>query len=121
MLRVVIADDSPIILSVLRGMLRRPEYDVLRSAANGAEAIRYVRQYTPDLVILDVSMPVLSGVEAAREIRAENPTIAIVMGTSMNDGSIDTQAKAVGAVVLRKVYKAGQLHDSIRRAQLAVT
>lgn len=72
-LRVLIAEDETIIRMDLRGLLEKNGMMVVAEAANGAQAVELARSETPDVAILDLRMPVLDGVEAARRIYAERP------------------------------------------------
>jgi len=66
---VVLADDHPVVRSGIRGLLEdAPEIEVVGEAADGAEALKFVAELTPDVLILDMEMPVLSGVEVARKL-----------------------------------------------------
>jgi DNA-binding NarL/FixJ family response regulator len=84
-LRVLIADDHEIIRAGVRAILhRRSDVDVVE-AANGEEAIEQARKTNPDVIILDVTMPVMNGIEAARQLKSEMPEIPVLM-LSMHDG-----------------------------------
>jgi len=84
-IRVLIVDDHKVMRQALSTMLRNhPEIHVAGQASNGWEAVERVRDLSPDLVLMDVSMPGLSGVEATRIIKAERPEVSII-GLSMYD------------------------------------
>src|ERR1700704_2173540 len=83
-LRVLIAEDETIIRMDLRGLLEKNGMMVVAEAANGAQAVELARTELPDVAILDLRMPVLDGVEAARRIYAERP-MPIVMLTAFSD------------------------------------
>lgn len=71
MTRVLVADDHPIVRAGIVGLINaEPEFEVIGEAANGAEAVRLATELSPDLIIMDLRMPVLDGVEATREIFA---------------------------------------------------
>jgi len=78
-LRIVIADDQPVLRKTFRELLQaRPEFRVVGEAANGLEAIAQARALRPDVVLMDVSMPEMDGVEATRHIHVELPFIHIL-------------------------------------------
>lgn len=69
--RVLLADDHPLLRQGLRALLEREGFAVAGEAADGAEAVELARRLRPDVAVLDLSMPLLSGMEAAREIQSE--------------------------------------------------
>jgi DNA-binding NarL/FixJ family response regulator len=82
-LRVLIVDDHHALRKAVRGLLQEcRELNVVGEAANGLEAITQAHALRPDVIVMDVTMPVMDGVEATRRIRAELPAIRIV-GLSM--------------------------------------
>jgi two-component system, NarL family, nitrate/nitrite response regulator NarL len=84
-LRVLIADDHEIIRTGVRAILRwRANVEVIE-ASNGEEAIEQARKTNPDVIILDVTMPVMTGIEAARRLKKEMPQVPILI-LSMHDG-----------------------------------
>lgn len=79
---VAIVDDNDIMRSLLRGLLRaEKEYEVVGEARNGEAAVELVKRLQPQIVCMDVMMPVMTGIDALREIHAEFPEIAVVMIT----------------------------------------
>lgn len=97
-LRVVIADDQATVrqgLELLLGTV--PEIQVVASAVNGAEAVELVARHRPDVVLLDLNMPVLSGIEATRRLTTEHPDVAIVILTTYADDGSVFEALRAGA------------------------
>jgi DNA-binding NarL/FixJ family response regulator len=83
-IRILLADDHTIVLQGLSRFLQEQEgMDVVGQAKDGPAAVALARELRPDVVIMDISMPGLSGIEATREIRSENPDIKII-GLSMH-------------------------------------
>ncbi len=95
-LRVVVADDHPVYrdgLALLLGSV--PGLEVAGTAADGAEAVAVVREQLPDVVVMDVQMPVLDGIEATRRIAAEVPSVGVVVLTmSEDDGTVFAAVRA---------------------------
>ncbi|MDO8909394.1 MAG: response regulator transcription factor [Pseudohongiella sp.] len=94
--RVVIADDHAMFRQGLKGMLEGDEYVVVGEAENGHDAIRTVRQQTPDLAILDFSMPLLNGIDAARDIQRRSPETHVVLLTMYDDDTCVFEALRAG-------------------------
>jgi DNA-binding NarL/FixJ family response regulator len=94
--RVLIAEDEPIVRLDLAELLRAAGFDVCAEARNGDEAVALAREHRPDAAILDVRMPALDGIEAARRIYAERP-LPILMLTAYSDRRTVESAIAAGA------------------------
>ncbi len=116
-MRILIAEDETIIRLDLRNLLEEAGHDVCAEARDGAEAIELAEQYEPDLAILDVKMPRLDGIEAARRILEDRP-IPIVMLTAY--GQDELVARAVEAGVygyLVKPFREADLLPAIKTAR----
>ena len=98
MIRLVLVDDQPGIRQGLRMLLTlEPDITVVGEANNGREAITLVRQLVPDVVLMDVEMPVMDGIEAAATIHAGIPQSTVVMLSIHDDSAMRTRASAAGA------------------------
>jgi DNA-binding NarL/FixJ family response regulator len=96
--RILIADDHGIVRSGIRLLLeRQPGVEVVAEAADGAEAVQRALATRPDLCILDVSMPRLTGLQAAREIRAQAPDTLVLMLSMHDDEQYIFEALEAGA------------------------
>lgn len=92
------ADDDDGVRDLVALLLElEPDFDVVARARNGAEALSLAEQTSPDLVVLDVSMPVLDGLAAASGIRRFLPAARLVMFTGLSDAELEAQARAAGA------------------------
>ena len=115
-MNVLIAEDETIIRLDLRGMLERHGLVVCAEARDGAEAVELARTAQPDVAVLDVRMPKLDGIEAARRIYAERP-IPIVMLTAFSDRATVDKAVAAGVFAyLLKPFRESDVVPAIRAA-----
>ena len=116
--RIVVADDHDTMRAGIASLLAS-EFDVVSSVADGQSAVEAAGVLCPDLVVLDISMPRLSGFEAAALIRELPDPPRIVFATAYDDASIDSAASALGAsAVVRKREMLTELVPAIRRALL---
>lgn len=113
---VVIADDHPVVRQGLRTYLELQEdIEVLGEACDGAEAVERVRELLPDVVLVDLVMPGMNGIEAIRQIRALSPmTKAIVLTSFADDDKVFPAMKAGAAGYLLKDVAPTDLVDAIR-------
>lgn len=95
--RVVLADDAPDVRLLLSLQLDEMGLDVVGEAATGREAVALVHQHAPDIVLLDLSMPEMDGLEAATEIRAARPDMTIVVVSGYAAATMEPRARAAGA------------------------
>jgi DNA-binding NarL/FixJ family response regulator len=96
-LRLVLADDHRMLREGLRRSLEVEGFDVVGEAADGAAAVRLAEQLRPDVLLMDVSMPVLDGVEATRLVREHAPTVPVVILTMHADQDVLVRAVRAGA------------------------
>ncbi|WP_458237127.1 response regulator, partial [Pseudomonas sp. P5_A2_2] len=95
-MRIAIVNDMPMAVEALRRALAfEPAHEVVWVAGNGAEAVRQCAQDTPDLILMDLIMPVMDGVEATRRIMAETPC-AIVIVTVDRQQNVHRVFEAMG-------------------------
>jgi two-component system, NarL family, response regulator NreC len=80
-LKILLADDHAVVRQGLRALLEREGFEVVAECCNGREAIRLCEKYRPDVAVLDVSMPVLNGIDAAREITKTTAATKVVLLT----------------------------------------
>lgn len=109
-MRAVIADDMHISRNILKRILIEDLHiEVVGSARNGSEAVDLCREHAPELVILDLSMPVLTGMQAARVIFEESLANHIVVVSSQSQHSLKDQLTPLGAYFCMKPYSPRQL------------
>lgn len=122
-IRVLLADDHRLMREGLRQILQREaDFEILPDAPEGRTAVRLAAELHPDVVVMDVTMPDLNGIEATRQIKAAHPTIR-VLGLSMHaDRQFVTEMLAVGASgYLLKDCPAHELATAIRAAAAGET
>jgi two-component system, response regulator PdtaR len=115
--RVVIAEDEAIIRLDLKELLQEEGYDVVGETGRGDEAIELVRDLRPDLVILDIKMPGLDGLSAARHVASER-LAAVLMVTAFSQRELVEQARDAGA--LAYLVKPFQKSDLIPAIEVAL-
>ena len=116
-LRILIAEDETIIRLDLRDLLERAGFEVCAEARDGEEAVELARTHDPDVAIMDVKMPHLDGIEAARRILDEKP-IPIVMLTAYGQDELVSRAVEVGVFgYLVKPFREQDLLPAIRTAR----
>jgi DNA-binding NarL/FixJ family response regulator len=118
MIRVAVADDHGVLRDGLAGVIgAQPDMELVATAADGAEAVAMCRSTAPDVVLMDLEMPVLDGIGATRAILAEAPKTAVLVLTSFSDRRRITSALDAGAVgYLLKDASADEVVRGIRTA-----
>ena len=97
-LRVLIADDHPLFRDGMRGLLAtQPDVELTGEATTGEEAVRLTEELSPDVVLMDLKMPRLGGVEATRRILSENPRVRVLVVTMFEDDATVFTAMRAGA------------------------
>lgn len=99
-IRILVVDDSVFMRkTIVKALSKFPEFEVVGEATDGREGVRMVRDLRPDVVTMDVNMPEMDGIEAARAIMAETPTPIVMISTRTSAGAAETmRALEVGAV-----------------------
>ena len=117
-IRVLIADDHSVVREGLRMFLQRdPDLEVVGEAADGAEAIQQARLLRPDVVVMDLLLPVLDGMAATRAIRSELPETEVLALTSVLGSASVVEAIRAGAIgYLHKDTQAAELRTAIKAA-----
>lgn len=116
-LRLIVADDFPPFLKKLVSLLS-VEFDVVATAADGKTALDHIRHYEPDVVVLDLQMPGLNGIEVTRELAKNPPSPPVVICSAETDPEIADAAREAGAVGY--VFKSRIEPDLILAARSAV-
>lgn len=96
--KVVIADDEPITRMDLKEILEDSGYEVVGEASDGFDAVELCRRYSPDLVLMDIKMPLLDGLNASKIIQEENLADCVVLLTAYSGPEFIEKAKKIGAM-----------------------
>lgn len=115
---VLTVDDDPIVRADLRLVLEDAGYTVCEDARNGIEAVELARTQRPDLILLDLSMPLLDGVEATRQIMEERPVPIVVLTgyAGVAGGNADRALEAGAISVVRKPFSENAVVGAVRDA-----
>jgi two-component system, chemotaxis family, chemotaxis protein CheY len=98
---ILIADDSLFIREALCKLFEREQdFDVCGEAENGKEAVEKAEELHPDLILLDLSMPVMNGLDATRVLKRVMPEVPIIMYTGYDDSSTEKEARSAGVCAL---------------------
>lgn len=115
MTRVLVVDDHQLLRNALRRALEESGVTVVSEAANGAEAVRLTQALHPDVVVMDVSMPVLDGIEATRRIHAGDAHARVLVLTMHDEDALRARAIQAGAVgFLTKDCTLHEVVDAVR-------
>jgi DNA-binding NarL/FixJ family response regulator len=117
-IRVLIADDHTLFAEALAlGLRTDPRFDVVGLAENGSQAVELAAELDPDIVLMDLHMPVMDGIEATRRLRLAAPRSRVVVVTASTSPEDGARAMAAGArAYLRKWASAEQLQDAVVEA-----
>ncbi len=95
---VLLAEDHMIVREGLRALLRlESDIEVVGEAENGQQAVAYARQLCPDIIVMDIAMPLLNGLDATRLILEASPSAKVIVLSAHGDKAYIEQAKAIGA------------------------
>ena len=113
--RVLVADDDPGMAKAVSRLLTM-DCDVLGVVTDGGALLEAVRRLHPDVIVLDVNLPTLHGLEACRQIIELNPAAKIIVFTAMDDPEVRQRALAVGAAAfVSKLAAVDELRSTIKR------
>lgn len=117
-IRLLITDDHPVVRAGLEGMLsRQPDMEVVGEAGDGAEAVRLADRLEPDLVLMDLRMPLMDGVAATEEIKSLHPEMQVLVLTTYDSDADILRAIEAGATgYLLKDAPREELYEAVRAA-----
>lgn len=117
MIRLLVVDDAPFIREIVRHAVRNTNIEVIAEAEDGAEAVALARELTPDVVLMDIVLPVKSGIDATREILEENSKIRVIAFSTNDHETIVVKALDAGCCsFIVKPFQASELIEAIEQA-----
>ena len=115
-MKILIVDDALFMRNMLRDIFTRAGFQVVGEAANGVEAVDRYRQLNPDLVTMDIVMPLKSGIEALQEIKAADEAARVVMVSALGQDSLVVEAVQAGARdFIVKPFQEARVLEVVRR------
>lgn len=113
--KVLVIDDSPFISKAVKKAVEPEGFEVVGQAFNGQEGLEMISRYQPEIIILDVTMPVMDGLETAEHIYRKNPNAKVIMLSAMGDEKLVESAKRIGVKrFLNKPFKGEEMVSAIK-------
>ncbi|WP_094607106.1 Chemotaxis protein CheY [Sporomusa silvacetica DSM 10669] len=97
MARVLVCDDSAFMRMMIKKLLTDMGHEIVAEGGDGKQGVQLYRQFKPDLVTMDITMPIMDGIQAVKHIHEEDPVARIVMVTAIGQRSIISEALKAGA------------------------
>ncbi|GIP55621.1 MULTISPECIES: response regulator [Paenibacillus] len=114
--KILVVDDAAFMRLMLKNILSKQGYEIVGEAENGLEAVEKYKALSPDLVTMDITMPVMEGVEAVRLIKQLDPNAKIIMCSAMGQQSMVVQSLQAGARdFIVKPFQEERVLESIRK------
>jgi DNA-binding NarL/FixJ family response regulator len=113
---ILIVDDSPVVRKTLRQTLEgQDDWEICGEAANGREGIEKALRFKPDVIVLDLAMPVMNGLDAARELTRRLPSLPLLMFTNFESARLKQEALSAGvSTLVSKSESVGVLISGLR-------
>lgn len=116
MKKILVVDDAAFMRLMLKGILSKNGYEIVGEAENGEEAVEKYRSLSPDLVTMDITMPIMEGVEAVRQIKKLDPNAKIIMCSAMGQQTMVVESLQAGAKdFIVKPFQEERVLESIRK------
>ena len=113
---ILICDDAAFMRMMIKDILTKNGYNIAGEAENGAKAVEKYAELKPDLVLMDITMPEMDGIQALKEIKAADPNATCVMCSAMGQQSMVIEAIQAGAKdFIVKPFQADRVIESIRK------
>lgn len=113
---ILLVDDAAFMRMMIKDILTKNGYDVLGEAENGAKAVEKFKELNPDLVIMDITMPEVDGIQAVKEIKGMDPNAKIIMCSAMGQQSMVIEAIQSGAKdFIVKPFQADRILEAVKK------
>lgn len=113
---ILIVDDASFVRTMIKNILTKNGFDVVDEAENGAEAIEKYKKIRPGLIIMDIIMPEIDGIQATREIKKLNPDAKIIMCSAVGQrGMMDEAIQAGAEDFIVKPFEAARLIEAVKK------
>ncbi len=113
---VLICDDAAFMRMMIKDILSKNGYIVAGEAANGQEAVAKYKEVNPDLVLMDITMPEVDGIQALKQIRADDPNASVIMCSAMGQQSMVVEAIQSGAKdFIVKPFQADRVLEAVKK------
>lgn len=114
--RILIVDDAKFMRVTLSSILKKAEHEIVGEGENGKEAVDLFVNLKPDLVMMDITMPEMSGLEAVREIKRDNPNAKVIMCSAMGQQKVVVESIEAGAKdFIIKPFDEGRVLEAVNR------
>lgn len=115
--RILVVDDAAFMRMMIKDILTKNGYEIAGEAENGTKAIEKYKELTPDLVIMDITMPETNGIEAVKEIKQIDPNAKIIMCSAMGQQAMVIESIQAGASdFIVKPFQPERVIESIKKA-----
>ncbi len=114
---ILIVDDAAFMRMMIKDILTRNGYNVVGEAENGAKALEKYKELSPDLVLMDITMPEVDGIQGLKNIRAEDPSAKVIMCSAMGQQAMVIDSIQAGASdFIVKPFQADRVIDAVKKA-----
>jgi two-component system chemotaxis response regulator CheY len=115
--RILISDDAAFMRMMIKDILTKNGYEIAAEAENGADAVQKYEETNPDLVLMDITMPEMDGIQALKKIRESHPDAKVVMCSAMGQQAMVIEAIQSGAKdFIVKPFQADRVLEAVQKA-----
>lgn len=116
MAKILVVDDANFLRTALTSILKKKNHEIVGEAENGKEAVRLYQELEPDIVTMDITMPVMNGIEAMKKIIELDSKASVIMCSAMEQQKVVFEAIELGAKdFIVKPFDDNRVHDTIER------